>query len=141
MDLVSRISPSLMAIHEIQNCENWSGNEAHIPVREIKNRNKKKFIKPTFACFRETKYPQNIRCIRYYCTNMYVGTQQGGQYREVAALDLEETFWFPLLNEIFYVLHKVSQNTDDVWYIVTQCLRLRTNLFPNSSPFSPSLPT
>ena len=41
-----------------------SGNEAHIPVRENKNR-KFFFIKPTFACFREVKYPRNIRHVQY----------------------------------------------------------------------------
>ena len=42
-----------------------SGNKAHIPIRE--NKNHDNFVKPTFACFREIKYPQNtcIRRIRY----------------------------------------------------------------------------
>ena len=40
-----------------------SGNEAHTPIREIKNC--ENFIKPTFACFREIKSPRNIRRIRY----------------------------------------------------------------------------
>ena len=40
-----------------------SGNEAQTPVRNIKKT--RKFVKPTFACFREIKHPRNIRCIRY----------------------------------------------------------------------------
>ena len=47
-----------------------SGNEAHTPIREIKNR--ESFVKPTFAHFHEIKSPRNMTYMVLYWLTLNV---------------------------------------------------------------------